>query len=93
MLKGRVDGKGKKKGKRQSLLGGNGDEVVDDANESTFMEDGLSSMGERGVSVTKEAVQSLTLTPTLIRKPIVRCRFHDRVVTYKVCRIPLSPNP
>jgi hypothetical protein len=98
MLKGRVDDKGKKKGKGQSLLGGKGDEVVDDQqiedeeDKGSFIEDGLFSIGERGVSITREDVQSLTLTPTPIRKPVVRCKFHDGIVTNKVCRIPLSPN-
>ncbi|KAF8855031.1 hypothetical protein BDZ45DRAFT_596231 [Acephala macrosclerotiorum] len=102
ILKGRVGGKGKKKGRGQSLPGGKGDEVADNQqaedkeDESPFMEDGLSSMGERGASVTREDVQSLTLTPTPIREPVVRCRFHDGIVTYKVwscCRKHVSSDP
>ena len=88
MLKGKVNGKGKGKerGSKQSLLGGEGDKAVDDRkikknkDESPFMEDSL-SVEEHGVS--KKDVYSLALTPTPILKPVIRCRFHDGVVTYK----------
>lgn len=94
MLKGRVDAKGKKNGKRKPLLGRKKDEVVDDQqveddddeDGSPFIEGGLSSMGKGGASITREDVQ----TPTPILKPVVRCRFHGGFVKYKVCPIPLS---
>jgi hypothetical protein len=94
----REDGKSKKEVKRQSLLGGSGDKVVDDQqkkggeDESTSMEDCLSPIGDSGVSVAREDIQSGALASTPVPKPVVRCKFHGGAVKYKVCHISLSPN-
>ncbi|KAK0118579.1 hypothetical protein ONS95_007465 [Cadophora gregata] len=90
MLKGRVDGQGKgtEKENRQSLLGGEGDKGVDDQqieenkDEIPFMEDFQPKVEECGTS--KEDGHRLALNPPQILKPVVRCRFHDGIVTYKV---------
>lgn len=85
-LKGRVDSKGREKGKRQSLLGGKGDKVLngpkskDNKDKSPTIEDSLSEVEERGVTI--EDVRSLALISTPIRKLIVHYRFPNGIVTY-----------
>jgi len=98
----RENGKSKEEGKRQSLLGGSGDKVVDDQqkkgekDESSSMEECLSPIGDRRVSVAREDIQSGTLASTLVPKPVVRCKFHGGAVKYKVwscCHKHVSSDP
>ncbi len=91
-----MDGESKKREKSQMLLGGKGDEIVDDQQVECEPDEGFSigddpaSTEMGGVSITVKGIQDLTLSPPPIRKPIVRCRFHGGVVAYKVGCIPQS---
>ncbi|KAL2062502.1 hypothetical protein VTL71DRAFT_6768 [Oculimacula yallundae] len=99
MLKGRVDGKGQER-KKELLMGGKEDKVVNDQrvgetkDEIPLTENSLFPVEGRGDSEAN--VQSLTVAPTPILKPYIRCRFHDGVVKYKTwscCRQHTSSDP